>query len=214
MDLETIPRQDIPAPEFDESTVKLGNIKDPAKRDEKIFSERLKFDIGLVKKMSVTPELCQILSCDWTLYCPAEKKIIEEGFRYDAATDKYFIKDLVEEFTKHEYTLITWNGKGFDVPVLWKRSIFNKCGMNFIDYQRLTKKYDTLAHLDLMHAWNNYEMGAMSKCAEFLGIPCKTDFDGSMVYEAWQNGEHDKIKKYNEQDVDVMYQICKRIGIF
>ena len=94
MDLETIPRQDIPAPEFDVSTVKLGNIKDPVKQEEKIAVERAKFEAGLVKKMSVTPELCQIVSCAWMIYCPLEKKIIEEAFRYDAETDKFFVKDI------------------------------------------------------------------------------------------------------------------------
>ena len=63
-DIETIPCQSLPEgvkPEFDPDTVKLGNVKDQAKIDEKREKAKQEFEEGLIKKMSLDPDLCEVV---------------------------------------------------------------------------------------------------------------------------------------------------------
>ena len=64
---------------------------------------------------------------------------------------------------------------------------------------------------DTMTAW----AGARDRISQddlckAFGLPCKGDFDGSMVAEAWANGEHQKIADYCKRDVETVRQIHKR----
>ncbi len=54
-------------------------------------------------------------------------------------------------------------------------------------------------------------MGKMSTCADVLGIESKTGMDGSQVYKNFLDGNHQDIKDYNMQDVEVTLAIAKRI---
>ena len=215
MDLETIPNQSIEPLQFDESTVKIGNFKDPDKIQEKIAKAKKEFENNLVKKMSVTPELCQVVSCAYMIVDENGNKE-RSNVLYDSKSDENVVSLIKDMLDFGDLVPITWNGKAFDIPVIWKRTLAldSIVSLRLNRYLQLTKKYDTLNHIDLMHVWNNSDYGAMEDCAKFLGIESKIDMDGSMVYGAWINGEHDRIKEYNMQDVDVMYQICKKIGVF
>lgn len=56
---------------------------------------------------------------------------------------------------------------------------------------------------DTMTAWSGSK-GTISldNLCKALGIEGKKDFDGSMIAEAWANGEHDKIAAYCSDDVE------------
>lgn len=64
---------------------------------------------------------------------------------------------------------------------------------------------------DTMVAWAGARgtIGQDRLC-EALGLPGKGDFDGSMVAEAWANGEHEKIASYCLQDVETVRAIHRR----
>ena len=51
---------------------------------------------------------------------------------------------------------------------------------------------------------------SMDNLCDILGIPGKDGFDGSMVAEAWANGEHAKIAEYCADDVRRTREIHKR----
>ena len=64
---------------------------------------------------------------------------------------------------------------------------------------------------DTMTAW----AGARDRISQdnlcrALGLDCKGDFDGSMVAEAWANGEHAKIAEYCKRDVETVRAIFRR----
>ena len=48
------------------------------------------------------------------------------------------------------------------------------------------------------------------RLCDALGPPGKGDFDGSMVAEAWANGEYAKISRYRLQDVETVRAIHRR----
>ncbi len=64
---------------------------------------------------------------------------------------------------------------------------------------------------DTMTAWAGAR-GTISQdnLAKALGLSGKGDFDGSMVAEAWANGEHAKIAQYCMADVETVRAIHRR----
>ena len=64
---------------------------------------------------------------------------------------------------------------------------------------------------DTMTAWAGpRDRISLDNLCEALGLPCKGDFDGSMVAEAWANGEHSKIAEYCKRDVETVRAIHRR----
>lgn len=213
LDIETIP-DDVNRPEFDETTVKLGNVKDKDKIKEKIEKARLDYENGLTKKMSVDSNYCRILSIgviitDKQFNIAHTDRVFYGGKDKD---DKEILKDFFYLYDNYgNPDIIGWNCKGFDIPVIWKRSILNKLDCNFNDYRKMTSKYYDNGVIDLMHIWNNFEYGKMSDCCKRLGIECKSGMDGSMIYDAYKNGQHEDIQAYNLQDCKANIEIAKRI---
>ena len=63
---------------------------------------------------------------------------------------------------------------------------------------------------DTMTAWAGRDRISQDNLCRALGLDCKGDFDGSMVAEAWANGEHDKIAEYCKRDVETVRAIHRR----
>ena len=67
------------------------------------------------------------------------------------------------------------------------------------------------ACFDTMTAWAGQRGTiSMDNLSRALGIEGKGDFDGSMVAEAWANGEHAKIEEYCRHDVQVVRDIHRK----
>jgi len=65
-----------------------------------------------------------------------------------------------------------------------------------------------------MTAWAGAK-GTISQdnLAKALGLSGKGDFDGSMVAEAWANGEHERIAYYCLSDVETVRAIYRRFQV-
>lgn len=211
IDIETIPRQGLSddlKPVFDETTVKLGNLKDPGKIADKIHNEEMKFNEGLTKKMSIQSDYCQILSLGY-IETDAKGEELSRGVLFNEKDDLSIIKEFAKIYDGQ--TLVGWNSKSFDIPVIRKRAILNGLKNPFENYQRIIYKYSNDS-IDLMHEWNGAtEYGKMSQCAKLLGIDCKTGLDGSMIFDAWKNGDYKAIKDYNIQDCECCVEIYKKL---
>ena len=207
-DHETVPNENVIKPEFDESTVKLGNVKDPDKRQAKIGQAKAEFNNDIVKKMSLDGGMNKIISIA-AMMIDSTGEIIEEKVYFDEKNDD-LINEMFLDWAKGT-TLCGWNIKGFDIPVLWKRSILNgQSCMTTPQYLDLVKKYG-YGCLDLMQIWNNYNFGSMSNCCKALKIPVKTEMSGSDVYKYYMDGRYEEIKEYNLEDVRACYEIYKRL---
>jgi 3'-5' exonuclease len=118
--------------------------------------------------------------------------------------------DGLERFTPQ---LVSWNGGGFDLPVLHYRSLIHgvrarrywELGEEDYEfrYNNYVNRYHT-RHLDLMDMLSAYQQRAsapLHEIARLLGFPGKLGMDGSQVWEAYQRGELEQIRSYCETDV-------------
>jgi len=125
-------------------------------------------------------------------------------------------KELLERFfaglERYNPTLVSWNGSGFDLPVIQFRSLLH--GVDAHHYwqtgdEDTSFRYNNYLsrfhwrHIDLMDVLAAYQPRAYAKLdhiATMLGFPGKQGMDGSMVCDAWLAGEVKSIRDYCETD--------------
>jgi len=103
------------------------------------------------------------------------------------------------------------NIAGFDAPWLWRLAVKHQHRLaNLIPYRRWGDGLiDTMA---MWSATNPREMVGLGRIAEFLGIGSKDEgMDGSKVWPAYQLGQHDRIKHYCAQDVELVRHAYQRM---
>jgi predicted PolB exonuclease-like 3'-5' exonuclease len=133
---------------------------------------------------------------------------------------------LIQAFfaTIDRYTpqLVTWNGSGFDLPVLHYRSLIHRVhaprywelGDDDRDfrYNNYVNRYHT-RHIDLMDLLAMYQPRAsapMDQLARLCGFAGKLGMDGSKVWDIFQAGGIDQIRAYCETDVVNTYLLFSR----
>jgi len=224
IDTETIPNQLIPkscVPVFDPSEIKYGNTKDPAKRAEKEATEQAKFQESLSKKMSLDPALCQLVTFVGIKYDTDKGEIISETVVQITDDDPDGIGDwpaIHEAWTaisvnyNERIPIVTFNGVSFDFPVLLMRAMIQDCNTDKVMIDRMMGRYSNHHHYDLMQIlanWDRQCWHSLDFYFRLFGLGDKSDFDGSMVFDAYKNKEFDKIKTYCYNEVGLM---CKLFG--
>ena len=215
IDIETIPFQSLPEgtmPEFDPESVKMGNIKDETKRAEKVAEAKAQFEAGLVKQMSLDPDLCEVIMV----------AILKEGDYLMESYGPYITEyeriyetwSLIAAAYQSRIPLVTYNGMGFDLPILLHAAIRLDVAVSPFMYSALTQKYNNPHHYDLMQwfsSWDRQKWKPLDFYLKLFDIGAKTS-DGSQVYDMWKAGEHDKIREYCEQDVLMTARLFERVS--
>jgi predicted PolB exonuclease-like 3'-5' exonuclease len=118
--------------------------------------------------------------------------------------------------------LVSWNGGGFDLPVLHYRSL--KAGVQAPRYWEVGDedtafRYNNYLsryhwrHLDLMDVLSGFQPRARAKLADvaaLLGFPGKLGFSGDQVWDAYLAGELQAVRHYCETDALNTYLIYLR----
>ncbi|MDO4642960.1 MAG: 3'-5' exonuclease [Cardiobacteriaceae bacterium] len=137
--------------------------------------------------------------------------------------------DIVQRFfqgiEKFSPTLISWNGSGFDLPVLHYRALFHginaqryfEIGDNDKDYKfnNYQNRYHW-RHLDLMDVLSGYQARSVTNLddiAKLCGFPGKLAMDGSAVQERYERGDIKGIRQYCETDVLNTYLVYLRFEL-
>jgi len=118
--------------------------------------------------------------------------------------------DGIEKFSPD---LVSWNGSGFDLPVLTYRALaagvqarrFWESGDQdpAFRFNNYLNRYHW-RHTDLMDVLSGFQSRArvsLKNMALLLGLPGKLGFDGSQVWDAWLVGDLAGIRNYCETDV-------------
>lgn len=150
-----------------------------------------------------------------------------EGFRvWSLAEPKSGEGEIIQRFYdgigKYTPNLVSWNGGGFDLPVLHYRGLIHGAaaprywdmGEDDRDFKwnNYISRYHT-RHLDLMDLLAMYQPRAnapLDELAKLMGLPGKLGMDGNAVWGAWLNGEIDAIRDYCETDVVNTYLVYLR----
>jgi len=136
---------------------------------------------------------------------------------------------LIQSFyrTIEKYTpqLVSWNGGGFDLPVLHYRALVH--GIRAVRYWDLGEddrdfKWNNYIsryhsrHTDLMDVLAMYQARAnapLDALAKLCGFPGKLGMDGGQVWEAFQQGRIEEIRNYCETDVVNTYLLYCRFQL-
>jgi predicted PolB exonuclease-like 3'-5' exonuclease len=138
-------------------------------------------------------------------------------------------KELLERFfdglDKYVPTLVSWNGTGFDLPVLHYRGLLHgvtasrywETGDNDTSfrYNNYLSRFHW-RHMDLMDILSGFQgrgRASLSDIASLLGFPGKIGLQGSEVWGAYRRGELARIRAYCESDVLNTYLIYLRFEL-
>jgi hypothetical protein len=127
--------------------------------------------------------------------------------------------DLIDRYTPQ---LVSWNGGGFDLPVLNHRALIHGVtAAKYWDwgdddrefkYNSYLGRYHT-RHLDLMDVLAMYQPRAaagLDAMARLCGFPGKLGMEGSEVAGAVAGGRLDEVRRYCETDVMNTYLLYLR----
>lgn len=134
--------------------------------------------------------------------------------------------DLIRRFfhgiDRYSPDLVSWNGSGFDLPVLHHRALVH--GITAPRYWETGDEEQSFRwnnyisryharHTDLMDVLAGYQPRAsapLDEMAVLCGFPGKLGMSGSRVWEAWLNGERANIRAYCETDAMNTYLLWLR----
>jgi predicted PolB exonuclease-like 3'-5' exonuclease len=139
------------------------------------------------------------------------------------------IQKFYELIARYSPQLVSWNGGGFDLPVLHYRGLVS--GVTAPRYWEMGEGRDEdsrdfkwnnyisryhMRHLDLMDLLAMYQPRAsapLDDLAKLCGFPGKMGMDGSKVWHAYQAGQLDEIRAYCETDVVNTYLMYCRFQL-
>lgn len=146
------------------------------------------------------------------------------------SNEKEIITDFYQLIDRYTPQLVSWNGGGFDLPVLNYRALINQVPASRFwemgesqDHDARDFKYNNyisryhMRHLDLMDLLAFYQGKAnapLDALAKLCGFPGKMGMDGSQVWPAFRNGQLNDIRKYCETDVVNTYLMYCRYQLF
>lgn len=140
----------------------------------------------------------------------------------EQSSEADLIRRFFEGIERHTPTLVSWNGSGFDLPVLHYRALYHgivaptywETGdtQQQFRYNNYLSRYH-YRHIDLMDVLSAYQPRAVAPLdaiAQLLGLPGKMGMDGSEVWPAYQQGRLKDIRDYCETDVLNTYLVFLR----
>lgn len=200
-DIETIPDVDLGRRLFglEGLTDKQVGYVMQTRRREETGSEFLPFEQHRIVAISVALRTRDSFRV-WSLGEPdaAEGELVQRFF------------DGIEKYTPD---LVSWNGAGFDLPVLHYRAL--RHGVQAPRYWETGDEDQAFRwnnylnrfhwrHLDLMDVLAGYQArgrASLENVATLLGLPGKLGMSGEKVWDAWLAGGIEQIRNYCETDV-------------
>lgn len=139
---------------------------------------------------------------------PVLTAVLESGTFYEPDVLGDFFRDIP---ASHRVTIVGHNVADFDIKFLTHRAIVLGVLLPPANvWPRDVKPWDGKV-FDTMTKWAGArDRISLDELCDILGIPGKDGFDGSMVAEAWANGEYEKIARYCADDVERVRKIHKR----
>jgi len=139
--------------------------------------------------------------------------------------EEELIRRFFDGLERYVPELVSWNGSGFDLPVLHYRAMRHFItAEKYWDVGEVDRDFRFnnylgrfhWRHIDLMDVIAGYQPGARSsldQVALLLGFPGKLGMSGSMVWDKYQKGLIEEIRNYCETDVLNTYLVYLRFQL-
>src|SRR5512133_3417078 len=200
----------------------------PDSTDEQVYSGwcQERQDKGQGDFMPLYLQRVLVISC---VFRNADGLRVHSFVDRDNASEGKVIQAFFNAVEKHVPQLVSWNGGGFDLPVLHYRGLQHGVvadkywcmgeegggDAREFKWNNYISRYHT-RHLDLMDLLAMYQPknnAPLDALAKLIGFPGKLGMDGSKVWEAWQAGEGAAIRDYCETDVMNTYLVSLRFRL-
>ncbi|MBI4642084.1 MAG: ribonuclease H-like domain-containing protein [Candidatus Tectomicrobia bacterium] len=140
--------------------------------------------------------------------------LCEENYSEEAIIQAFW-----QRLASFKGTLVSFNGRSFDLPVLELQALKYGCQAPAYFNERYGHRYrySEEKHYDLLEFLTNFGTsrlrGGFNLVTRLIGLPGKTVIDGSKIQELWESGRLNEIHAYCKQDVIQTYFLFLRIEL-
>jgi predicted PolB exonuclease-like 3'-5' exonuclease len=156
-------------------------------------------DRGFPPLYATRPVVLGVMWLDENLAC---KRMGTIGDDRDEAG---MLADFTEFMTRFKPDLVTWNGRGFDLPVLVLRSLRHGVALPWYfedpDYRERRTERGHLDLADFLAGHGASRMTGLDGAARLCGLPGKAGIDGSQVEGLYRAGQMEALRNYCLSDV-------------
>lgn len=137
----------------------------------------------------------------------------------DDYSEEAIVRDFWERVERFGGTIVSFNGRNFDLPVLELQALKYGCQAPRYFNQRYGHRYrySEEGHYDLYDFLTNNGThrirGGFDLVSRLVGLRGKGDIDGSMVQGLWEDGRLDEIHRYCREDVIQTYFLFLRVEL-
>ena len=132
-------------------------------------------------------------------------------------SERELIEGFVGRIAELEPQLITFNGSGFDLPVLRYRAMVHQVAAPGLSARPYFNRYtdDALDLCDVLASFGSRARGTLHEICRVLGLPGKGEgISGAMVESYYREGRVREIAEYCETDVINTYRVWLRYQLF
>lgn len=214
LDIETIPNTSLvdmlPEPEANRT------LKDPEKIANDIASKKA----AQVAGMALSPLWGRVAIVGMLVNDKPVQFVI--GDEQDDMSEKKLLVEFFDAVNQVDnYNFVTYNGKAFDVPFMWKRAAFLRVQLEFfknlVPLSQLVKRYTTAPHCDMMEVlaegYNQFLKLDVAGRA-ILGFGKEKPNFADMAEGLKQPDCLEFYLQYNRNDLDMtseLYRICRGV---
>ncbi len=199
-----------------------GNIKDPVKIEADIAQKVAKKKEKQISEAGLNPATAKICCFGWaTIGEPSKDTIILKSGKLEShhlmlkdetpQSEKKLLQGAWEVLAEFDH-YTTFNGIGFDVPVLLMRSAIHRVRPSVTIS---TKKYNISNHTDcrmVLGQWNQYQPGKLPFYSQLLlNEKMNDEFTGEDVQILWDMQLYSDIFEHCEEDCQQTYKLYEVI---
>ena len=135
----------------------------------------------------------------------------------ESKPESLMLNDFAAWLDRTRPTVVTWNGRGFDMPVICSRALKHGVPMPWWFRDRNTRyRFNSEGHFDLMDFMSDFGAARSARLdayAKLIGFPGKVGVDGSQVAPLVEAGKISEVNDYCLCDVAQTAAIFLRVEL-
>jgi predicted PolB exonuclease-like 3'-5' exonuclease len=139
-----------------------------------------------------------------------------------SVSEEHLVKGFFRHIEQDRPRLVSFNGRGFDLPVLKYRALRYGISAPWLAngqsrWENYGQRYSVDWHVDLMDALGDFgasKFSSLDEVCTLVGAPGKDGVDGSQIVDLVGRGQFDDVRNYCETDVLNTYLIFLRYALF